>query len=127
METISSEGTETKLNELSDVLNKVLQVITKALDDLTVKMVILEEKVYNLDQRLNELQVKIQDKKEQIARNQSALAVAQPAPIASSFQATAGQETNNSAAKEESKQLTPTSARAAVSSELKDLFKKLKK
>ncbi|MHA1270746.1 MAG: hypothetical protein ACTSPY_13215 [Candidatus Helarchaeota archaeon] len=121
MESISSEATETKINELSDILNEVLQIITKALDDLTFKMVGLEEKVNALNQRIYNLQQRAQNIR--IAPRTQTSVVSKPISVNNASQSTIDQ--NNQTSSASSKPAVPT--KVAVNTELKNLFKKLKK
>ena len=119
MESISSEGTETKINELSEILNKVLQIITRALDELTVRMVSLEENVNRIDQKFSMLQ----NRAENIKITEVTIQPIQ----ATSAESLAAPELINDETKETTKQSTEIPSGAAVSDELKKLFKKMKK
>ena len=120
MESMSSEAAETKIDELSEILNKVLQIITKALDDLTVKMVGLEERVYSLDQRINDLQNKAQN----IKISQPIRQIIQQSNDSKGIPVNSPKIIKDNT---ESQQKTPVPTGGLVNTELKDLFKKLKK
>jgi len=123
MESISSEATETKINELSDVLNKVLQIITKALDDLTVKMVGLEEEIYFLEQKIENIQRRSKNIQASLSRQE----VSQKVVTNKETKPPTTQTQINQPQKQTTENVKPVPLRSAVNTELKDLFKKLKK
>ncbi|MHA1229600.1 MAG: hypothetical protein ACTSRP_00770 [Candidatus Helarchaeota archaeon] len=122
IEAMSSEATETKINELSEILNKVLQIITKALDDLTIKMVKLEERVNMLSQRIDNIQLRIQKINTNMPKPEDIQVMSTPEMNIQKDAREGAQATQ----KIESKAQRPVSTRAAVNVELKELFRKLK-
>jgi hypothetical protein len=112
MASISEESAEERISELMEILDKVMQIIMNSTDSLTNRILSLENNVNATMQRI----VKLESRPVVAAPAAPGAAPgpAAPAPMAPP------------PPKPEPKPLSPVSARAALQSELKQLFARRK-
>ena len=112
MASISGESAEERISELMEILDKVMQIIMNSTDSITNRILSLENNVNATMQRIVTLESR------PVAAAPAALGVA-PGPAAPAPMAPPPP-------KPEPKPMSPMSARAALQSELKQLFARRK-
>ncbi|MHA1131676.1 MAG: hypothetical protein ACTSQI_08590 [Candidatus Helarchaeota archaeon] len=111
MASISGDSAEQRITELMEILDKVMQIIMNSVDNLTERVFALENNINTSLQRVANLEARptVAVPASGIAPNSAAPAPMAPPPP-----------------KPEPKPLSPMSARAALQSELKQLFARRK-